>query len=155
MLKIMRDSHAGVMGILSLIVIILLKISFLSCISPSAKTVALVLMCGLSRWSMVMALFLFPYARQEGKAKIFSDSISPRIFAWATIIILACVILFAKIQGLLILAIIALIGYLIGKFINNRIGGLTGDTLGATNEIIEAVVLFSFCILERSGLWIS
>jgi adenosylcobinamide-GDP ribazoletransferase len=152
MLKIMRDSHAGVMGILSLIVIILLKIAFLSCILPPSKTKALILMCGLSRWSLVMTLFLFPYVRQEGKAKVYSDSVNPTIFAWATIITVAYVLLFAKAQGLIILAIIALISYLMGKFMHKKIGGITGDTLGALNETIEAIVLLTVCVLARLAL---
>lgn len=152
MLKIMRDSHIGVMGVLSLISIILLKISFLSSISISLKTVSLVLMCILSRWVLVFAMFLFPYARQEGKAKIFIQGMNFKIFILATIIALICVVTIWKIKGLIILGIIAISAYIIGRFINNKIGGITGDTLGAINELTEVIVLFSICILERINL---
>lgn len=154
MLKIMRDSHIGVMGVLSLISIILLKISFLSSISISLKTVSLVLMCILSRWSLVFAMFLFPYAREDGKAKIFIQGMNFKIFILATIIALICVLTIWKIKGLIILGIIAMSAYIIGRFINNKIGGITGDTLGAINELTEVIVLFSICILERINLWI-
>jgi adenosylcobinamide-GDP ribazoletransferase len=69
-------------------------------------------------------------------------------------IALVCVIVTLKFQGLFIFVIIALSAYIIGKFINNRIGGITGDTLGAINELIEVMVLFSICILERINLCI-
>lgn len=154
-LKIMRDSHIGTMGALSLICIILLKIAFLSSAATPLKIVSLLLMCILSRWSLVWVIFLFPYARDEGKAKLFIQGVNFRIFILATMIALACVIVALKFQGLFIFAITALSAYIIGKFINNRIGGITGDTLGAINELIEVIVLFSICILERNQIWIT
>jgi cobalamin synthase len=42
----------------------------------------------------------------------------------------------------------------IGKFINNKIGGITGDTLGAVNELMETVILLSICVIERTGMWL-
>ena len=154
MLKIMRDSHIGAMGVLGIISIVLLKISFLSSISSSLKMNALVLMCILSRWALVFSMFLFPYARQEGKAKMFIHGTNLKTFIISTIITLFCVILFCKLESLAIIAVIMPITYIIGRFITNRIGGITGDTLGASNELIEVITLFSICVLERVMLWI-
>jgi len=153
MLKIMRDSRIGAMGVLGIISIVLLKISFLSSISVSSKTTALLLMCILSRWALVLSMFLFPYARQEGKAKIFIHGTNLKVFAFSAIVTLFCVILFCKPQNLVIIAVIMPITFIIGRFITNRIGGITGDTLGASNELIEVVTLFSICVLERVMLW--
>jgi len=147
MLIIMRDSHIGVMGVLALISVILLKISFLYSIGIPSKITALFLMCILSRWSMVFAMFLFPYARKEGKAKAFIQGINPKIFTLATIITLICVFVFWKIDGILVFIITAISSYLAGKFINSKIGGITGDTLGALCEINEVIVLLSIIIL--------
>lgn len=154
MLAIMRDSHVGVMGALSLIGIILLKIGLLSSISAPLKTISLLLMCILSRWSLVWAMFLFPYARQEGKAKIFTEGINLKIFILATVITLVCAILTWRLRGLLILGIVAMGVYAINKFINHKLGGITGDTLGATSEIVEVITLFSICLLQGVNLWI-
>lgn len=121
MLEIMRDSHIGVMGVLSLISILLLKIGFLSSISISAKTIALILMCVLSRWSLVFSMYLFPYARQEGKAGVFMRGINLKIFILASLFTLACVITAWKIKGLFIWGIVALSAYIIGKYINHQI----------------------------------
>ena len=154
MLEIMRDSHAGVLGIVAVICVILLKIAFLFSLSPASKTAGLMLMCVLSRWSMVFSIFLFPYARKEGKAKVFTEGITPGIFIVATIIVLVCAGLIAKFGGIFVFGISALGAYVIGKFITRKLGGITGDTLGATNEITEIIVLLCICILERSGLWL-
>lgn len=154
MLDIMRDPHIGVMGVLSIVSIILLKISFLSSIDSTLKMISLLLSCVLSRWALVFLMFLFPYARREGKAKIFMQHINYRIFSLATMITLVLVIWVWQLKGLSIFLVVSVIAYIIGKFINNKIGGMTGDTLGAMNEIIEAIVLFSIFFLNRSGLWI-
>ncbi len=149
MLTIMRDSHIGVMGVLALISVILLKISFLYSISIYSKIAALFLMCILSRWSMVFAIFLFPYARKEGKAKIFIQGINFKIFILATIITFACVFLLLRTAGVLVFIIVSIFTYLAGKFISSKIGGITGDTLGALCEINEVLILLTVAVFTR------
>lgn len=155
MLAIMRDSHIGVMGVLSLISIILLKIAFLSSISIPLKITSLLLMCILSRWSLVLTMFLFPYARQEGKAKVFMQGINLKILILSTIIALAFSFAIWRIKGILVLLIITMSSFILGKFINSKIGGITGDTLGAINELLEIVTLVTISIMGRTDIWIS
>ncbi len=149
MLRIMRDSRIGAMGVLALISVVLLKIVFLSCVNVPLKPASLIIMCVLSRWCLVFSLFLFPYARQEGKAKLYTESANFRALIFSTITVLCCAFLFLKIHGLLVLLIIAILTYAMGRFIVGKVGGITGDTLGAANEIIEVSVLFILCLLGR------
>lgn len=149
MLRIMRDSRIGAMGVLSLVSTVLLKIAFLSSISVSLKPMSLLLMCVLARWALVLSLFLFPYARQEGKARIFIDGANLKLFILSTLIALCCAVFLWRIYGVLLLIVIAIVTAIIGKFITKKIGGITGDTLGATNEIIEVLTLVSICLLVR------
>ncbi len=148
MLEIMRDPHIGVMGVLSLISIVLLKIGLLSSVSAAAKPAALILMCILSRWSVVMAMYLFPYARQEGKAKLFIQGMNLKIFVASLIAALIFSSAAWGLKGLLALAIIAACAYLFGKIVTRKIGGITGDTLGATIELTEIVTLLTVCIAQ-------
>lgn len=147
-LAIMRDSHAGVMGISSVISIILLKIALLYSINAELKPIALLLMCVSGRWSMVFSMFLFPYARPEGKARAFIRGMNSKIFFFATLIAIACVYLIWNAKGLLILIIIACFTWIFGRIIRNKIGGITGDTIGATNEIMETVALLGVCLTK-------
>ncbi|MDD5595302.1 MAG: adenosylcobinamide-GDP ribazoletransferase [Candidatus Omnitrophica bacterium] len=149
MLEIMRDSHAGVMGVLSIISVILLKIALLYAIPASLIGKSLLLLCIFSRWAMVFTMFLFPYARQEGKAKAFIENINIRVIIIATLITLAAALLILQINGLIVFALIAISVFFIGKLINKTIGGITGDTLGAINEITEVITLFAITILGR------
>jgi adenosylcobinamide-GDP ribazoletransferase len=154
MLTIMRDSHIGAMGALAIICIVLLKISFLSSISANLRPISLILMCVLGRWSMVFSMFLFPYARKEGKAKAFIEGINFKILISAALMALACVFFTGRIKGVFIFMIVTAAAYLIAKFINHKLNGITGDTLGAINELTETLTLLSICIIEGTARWI-
>ena len=147
MLEIMRDSHAGVMGVLSLISVILLKVALLFSISLSLKPIALMLMCSLSRWSAPAAIFFFPYARQEGKAGVFIKGMNLRIFILSSVVAVVSAAVVWQIKGLVILLIVTGLSYVMGKFSTKKIGGITGDTLGAGIEITEIIILLSVFIL--------
>lgn len=146
MLEIMRDPHIGVMGALSLLSVILLKIGLFFSLAPAIKPIAFILMCILSRWSAVMAMYLFPYARQEGKAKLFMQGLNFNIFMIALTTVLLFSLLIWNLKGLLALAMIAGCAYLLNKLITRKIGGITGDTLGATIELMEVVTLLTVCL---------
>ncbi len=149
MLAIMRDPHVGVMGVLAIVSILMLKIALLSSILLNTKGIALVLMCVLARWSISFSIFAFPYARDDGKAKPFIDGMSRSIFFVSTLIALTVVFIVWKAAGLAIFGIIAAFAYLANSFIKKKIGGITGDTIGAVNELAEAAVLFGVVILQR------
>jgi len=142
MLAIMRDPHAGVMGILSLICIIFIKVSLLLCIEAPLIAASLILMCVLSRWSAVLAIFLFPYARRDGKAKVFFNGINSKIFLISTSIVFICVFFTWQINAMGLLLTAAGVTYLTGKLSMRKINGITGDILGAIIELTEIAVLF-------------
>lgn len=148
MLNIMRDAHIGTMGVLSLISGVLLKWSLLCSLSLVVKNASLILICLLSRYSLVWTIFLFPYAREQGKAKVFVDGRSNRTFLLASIITLCCAIIAWWWKGLLVFITVIAFTFLLGRFITKKFGGITGDTLGATNELVEIFVLINILILS-------
>jgi len=148
MLEIMRDPHIGVMGVLSVISVILLKISLFVSLQGPLRITALLLMCVLSRWAVILAMFFFSYARMVGKASAFFKGMNLKIFILSTIAVIICAFLIWQINGLIALLIVAAFAYLIGKFISSKIGGVTGDTLGATIELTELATLLFVCIAQ-------
>ncbi|MFA5361850.1 MAG: adenosylcobinamide-GDP ribazoletransferase [Candidatus Omnitrophota bacterium] len=153
-LRIMRDPHIGAMGVLSLISILLLKIAFLVSLDAHTLLIALPLMCVLSRWSMVFLMFIFPYARQEGKAKVYMQERNKVVFISAFIIALLCAVLLMGLKGMLIFAVAAVCAYELGKLINRRIGGITGDTIGGISEVLEVITLFCIIMIKRGEIWL-
>jgi adenosylcobinamide-GDP ribazoletransferase len=153
-LDIMRDPHIGTIGVLAVISDLLLKIALFYSLNDALKIPALFLMCLLSRWSMVMLIYLFPYARKEGKAKAFIEGVDLKIFGIATAITVLSAGLIWRGKGLFAWIIAAVIAFLIAKLISRKINGITGDVLGAVNEIVEVTCLFTMCILGGTRLWL-
>ena len=117
--------------------------------SVIVKPAALILMCILSRWAVVMVMYLFPYARQEGKAKLFMQGLNLKVLLASLIIVLVFSFSIWGLKGWLVLLVISGCAYLINLAIAKKIGGVTGDTLGATIEIMEVVILLTVCITHK------
>lgn len=140
-LEIMRDPRIGTMGVLSLISVLLLKVVLLCALNPIDKNLALILMCTLSRWSLVLPIYSFPYARSEGKAKDFFAQFSFTTFIVSAAGVLMFTILALSLKGIFVFTAMLLFTFIFNRFMNRKIGGITGDILGATLEINEVIIL--------------
>ncbi|MCH7313178.1 adenosylcobinamide-GDP ribazoletransferase [Acinetobacter sp. ANC 3882] len=142
-LKIMKDPACGPIGVLSLVAVCLLKFVALYVLLEQQMTAFLIVLPMLGR---NVPLFLFlttPYVRTQGLASSFIDNL-PRTAIWIVFVItlaLLCVFLLSGFVALLIFLIIVF--YLRAVFMK-RIGGITGDTLGAAIELSETAVLLGF-----------
>ncbi len=140
-LEIMKDSRIGVMGVLALLFCVLLKIAGVAGIMQSEALIWLILAPALGRTAQVIGLVFVNHVPSE---KTLAEQFYQR---GEYFLLLFCPLPFAIIFymnwgfALISLAIftILLVGLLI--FFKNKIGGITGDTLGATTEIIETVFL--------------
>lgn len=150
-LKIMRDPHIGVMGVVSIACVLLLKIAFLSSMDPLIKPAVLIFMGILSRWSLVLAIFLFPYARAEGKAADFFAGKSFKIFLLSILTVFLFLFMqpATKIINFTVLVSIVIFTLVFGYSMKRKFGGLTGDILGALCELNELVVLLLIPFLTR------
>ena len=144
-LEIMRDEHFGAFALAGGVLLLLVKFSSLSAITPLAP--ALLLAPVLGRWGMAVALVAFPYARQQGLGRAVKDNAGLRQAIIATLfaltISLAVAWWWAEWRVLLALVSAALVVWAGARFTLRRIPGLTGDIYGALNEIIEVVVLLA------------
>lgn len=148
-LRIMRDSSIGTFGVLALILVILLKISLISLMPHNLKNSGLFFMATLSRYSMNIGLHFFPYAREEGKAKIFFEEKKHGMFLLSTLITIFLLSLTLKWISFLILFVVIGFTLLINMVINEKINGLTGDTLGAVCELNEVLILFTIFLTKK------
>ena len=143
-LEIMRDSRVGAFGVIGAIAVLLLKygalVSLLMLPQPG-KEWALFLFPTLSRWTMVVLLGAFPYVRTQGLGSPFHGSGIKIATTIAGISALAASVLLGGFAGLGLFFGVTVVAWLMGWAIAKTLGGLTGDAYGATNEIIETVVL--------------
>ncbi|MDR9786325.1 MAG: adenosylcobinamide-GDP ribazoletransferase [Peptococcaceae bacterium MAG4] len=143
-LEIMRDSRVGAFGVIGAICLLLTKYTlFLGLLGMPGQTLTRVLITvpALSRWSMVLAITTFPYARQEGLGKVYTDNAGRKELLIATLIAALVAGLSLNMLGAWLMLAGAAFTILAGRRITRALGGLTGDIYGFTNEMTEVVLL--------------
>ena len=151
----MRDSRAGAFGIVGIVLLLLLKYVSLSSIPETLMTVTLLFMPIVSRWAMVYAIFVYPYARPSGMGKVFKQGVRWPGFTVATIItVVVAVVLIPifRLSGIVVILGVWVMTTIVATYLKNKFSGLTGDTYGAINEIAEVFVLILVVLLVRLGL---
>ena len=142
--RVMRDSRAGAFGIVGIALLLLVKYVSLNSLPSAFLTFLLIFMPVVSRWAMVYAIFVYPYARPSGLGTAFKQATRWPQFTAATVItVVVAVALFPffSIIGLLLIFGIWIITALLSVYLKHKFSGLTGDTYGAINEVAEVMVL--------------
>jgi len=158
-LAIMKDSAVGPFGVLSIVLVILLKyISLNALYSHSSLTMyysSLFLMPVLSRWVMVLAIFQTKSARQDGLGKIFIEHTGMKelfiatlsvliLFGFAFILINKALLHSFQISAFLsVLPVLYAFSLILVWFSGRNFGGMTGDTFGAAAEMSELLFLLT------------
>ena len=148
-MRILKDSRIGAFGALALIVALMLKVSLLVDLGVLAP-VGLVLGQSLSRALPVMQLGIQPYARRDdpqSKSRDVARSGRPQALiaaAWVAAIVGAAVAWGVPTQGLMwALAAMLIVGVVLGVYFQRRAGGLTGDFMGALQQVSELGILMA------------
>ncbi len=151
-LEIMKDSAIGTFGTLALIIVLMIKWVSLSRLITSGQAVWIIAAYIVSRTIQVDLAVSFSYARPDGgTAAGFVDGGRYRHLA---ISLISAVILLAALCGPTAIAALIpawLVGRALGMWSRKRIGGVTGDILGAAGELAETVILF---VCASTGLTI-
>ena len=146
-LEIMRDSRLGTFGALALLVALGLRWSALAALDPAEGVLALVLAACAGRALIVPATALAPPARADGLGHGMGGGAGPAEIAaalgTATLVALLC----GAAGGLAILAALAA-GYALLRLMRLRLGGYTGDGLGAVAAVAETAALVAL-----AGAW--
>jgi cobalamin 5'-phosphate synthase/cobalamin synthase len=146
-LRIMRDHAIGSYGGVALILLLATKAATLAALIEHQRAVVyLALMPMLGRWSIVLLSATVPYARrsdQEGAPPggAVSDFVGRLELIVASLITLAAAFILANWRGLAAVFVVLASTALWGWYCRRRIMGITGDTLGASVEISETLVL--------------
>lgn len=151
-LEIMRDSHIGVMGAIGISCLLILKFSLIISLQNEILWKALIGMAEFSRWAQALACSTSSYARKEGEAKYFIEYARKSDIFIGALFSVVLFLLLMRLKGFILFFLSTIMVFLFLHYINKKIGGMTGDTIGATSEIAEVVVLFCAFILMRINL---
>ncbi|MDO8473260.1 MAG: adenosylcobinamide-GDP ribazoletransferase [Dehalococcoidia bacterium] len=151
-LDIMADSRVGAFGVIGGCLLLLLKFAALVSLPGAYRGAGLVLMPLVGRWSIVYSVFAYPYARREGgTGHAFKQgaSITRALIALAMALAVATVVSRNWHGAALVGAVwIGVIGFC--AYVRSRLGGLTGDSYGAVNEVAEVATLVILPIIWRA-----
>jgi len=153
-LAIMKDSRIGSYGALALGLSLLLRAALLAVLAarplPGALA-ALLASHAFARAAAVGVMASLPYGgdAEHAKAKPLALAVAPRNFGialgWCVLLGLVLAALGVPwVRLLLALAAAAVVALLMRAWLGRRLGGYTGDGLGATEQLAEIAVLLAF-----------
>lgn len=146
-LEIMKDTRLGVFGAVAIILTLLCKWLAFARLVVTGSTIWLILIHMLSRTMQVQLAVKLPYARSEGGTALPFVQDASGYHRWAAFAIVLIAALAYGPLGLVALVIAQIITSLYGAWCRKNMGGVTGDLLGAGNEIIEVTLLLLAAIL--------
>lgn len=147
-LEIMKDSRIGSYGALALVLAIGIKAAALAALPLPQAIVATLLAHCASRAAAVSLIRSLPYARDVGEAKArpLAERVSAGTLAialgWVGVAFVGASLVERDAMPSVIGLLAAALGtWLLGRWFRRRLGGITGDTLGATQQVTELLVL--------------
>jgi cobalamin 5'-phosphate synthase/cobalamin synthase len=139
-LRIMRDHAIGSYGATALILLVALKVTVIGALIQRQHAVPYLLLApALGRWSLLPLSRFLPYARESQGVANHMGTVE---LVWATVIAAAAASATSW-RGLVCWAAVAVLTAAFGRFCFHKIGGVTGDTLGANVQLSESVVLLA------------
>jgi len=148
-LTILRDSNIGSFGALALVISVLARFLLLSSLPVDRFMAVVVSAHVLCRWtSLPLSYFLCAARESEGQGARIAQNVSLTSLIIGTFLTLAIVLYLMRRQFWAPILMASVITGLSGLYYFRRIGGVTGDCFGATNQITEIAVYFC-------GVWIA
>jgi len=156
-LEIMKDSRIGTNGACAIIFDFMLRAACLASMSKSHVVFALIVAPIISR-TMITILMRSNYARaNKGLGSLFIDNVTKKnvlltlLFGSVLVMLFMAFVVVDKglLLGLMLLIFNLAIILSYKKMIIAEIGGMTGDTLGAGNEVCEVSILLMFVSMEK------
>jgi adenosylcobinamide-GDP ribazoletransferase len=139
-LEIMKDSRSGPLGVAAVVLVVALKLAVIGALPADLRWRALVLVPLAGRSGIVASMMVLHYARPEGGLGTAFAARRPWGALLLSLALLGVVGFWADgTRGLVGGAASLGAALLLSVYAQRKIGGWTGDTLGATCEVVEVV----------------
>jgi len=144
-LAVLKDPHIGVFGAVTLAMQLLLKLVLLAELAGSNGWPGIVLLPAWARWGTLWWSRRLPPIRQAGMAERFSWKLEmSAVWLWAAALTVSSLV---APPLLLALALVPLVGL----YWKRRLGGISGDCLGAGIEAMETMLLLALVLAGTAG----
>ena len=154
-LDIMKDSRLGTAGALGIVSVLFMKYLCLNSLYESDRIGALLVAPVVARWAQTLMVFNAEYGREHGIGKAFVGHLRSSGLAATSAIAIglsAFVVVRLDARSIVLFFIliygVVLLTYLGKRYLVRKLGGVTGDAIGAMNELNEVLVLFLFVIFS-------
>jgi adenosylcobinamide-GDP ribazoletransferase len=135
-LEIMKDSRIGTMGLVAIVFGLALKWGGISGLGFQ-RSILLIMIPAYARAGILFAVRFLPYARPNGTGKPFFDQKLDLKHFWGLVLPVGLSLILGRKAIWLNLAFAIIIAAIL-LFYKRRLGGVTGDMLGAMTEVTEA-----------------
>ena len=143
--RIMHDPRVGTFGVLAIAFDVVARVALITAIGGRNATAALIASPVMGRWAMVVAMSLVPYDPKGGlKAAAGKPGWRNAAIALAVVVIIS--VWNRPFSDILLLATlgVAALAALWAWLVRKMLGHMSGDALGALNEMVELLTFALF-----------
>ncbi len=148
-LTILKDPTSGPAGVTAIVLVLITKFAVLASLDPADTFAALVVAPMLGRGAMTALFLTTPYVRRGGLGEAAAQNLSHR-WALTSLLLSALVVAMFGWRGIAAIVVSAVLLWWSRRVMQRLLGGMTGDTLGATCEIVETGALVSIALVASA-----
>jgi adenosylcobinamide-GDP ribazoletransferase len=136
-LAVMRDPHLGSFGVSAVVVVLIGKFAAIEAMAGPSRSYAVMGGATVARSLVLVSAGLAPYARPEGTGRFLVQATNRRDAALAAVVALIVGTMTAGRGGVIASAVGLSVAIVLTRAARRKLGGVTGDTLGALVELGE------------------
>lgn len=145
-LEIMHDSRTGAFGVTSVVLVALMQVAAIAMIVASRQWWALAAAPVIGRFSASIGLWSMRPARRDGLGASLAGRPGLLDVMLASSAVGLTLTVFCP-RRIVIVCIVSILGLLVPRELGRRVGGVTGDILGASVLIVETVTLVAAALM--------
>jgi adenosylcobinamide-GDP ribazoletransferase len=134
-LEIMRDHSVGVYGVSAVVLDLLLKVAAIVALPTSELVVTLAAVYAVSRAAPLPLAAALPYAGSDGTGRVFVERLGPSAAGTGVVLAAVLAVVLGGLWAFALIGALVVITLAVGLAARRRLGGATGDVLGAGVEL--------------------
>jgi len=147
-LEIMKDSRLGTAGALGIMLLLLVKYLCFNNLFDNDKASALLTAPMMGRWTQILMVFRANYGREQGMGSAFVGHLRSTGLIATSAVALGLAVFVSGTWAAILIASVVLFTMVCRWYLVRKLGGVTGDVIGAVSELNETLTLMLFVILS-------